>query len=417
MPTLSAITPSTLDFLLSNTGRDAAAALSDVDLGDERLPALLAQLRKRFAPDQAGALVTLARLRRRAAAKFPQAQEMFFTAEALEQATSSEVAATHADWIDRHAAHGPLLDLGCGIGGDLLALAQRRPVVAYEVDPVRARFAAANAEVLGLAQRVEVRVADWVAELHAGQLPPAAAAFADPARRNGERRIFHLDQMQPPISALLALQAIVPAVGVKVMPGVADAELPPACGVEFISQGGVCKEAVLWFGPLRRRRKWATLLRKSGAGGEVLTYAGDDDDDPPPLGPLVAGQVLYEPDCALIRAGCLAGLCRQWQVHLFDAEIAYLVGERREDVRPQDAHLAQAFLIEEVHPFSLKLLNARLQALGIAEVELKKRGFPQEPEALRPRLKLTRQGRTGVVIFSRRGNEHLMILGQRLPPA
>ena len=412
MSSLSAINLSTLDFLLSDEGRTAAAALSDADLADGRLPGLLGRLRRRFTPEQAGALVALARLRQAAAVKFPQAHELFFTAEALEQATHAEVAATHADWLDRHAPPGLLLDLGCGIGGDLLALARRRRVVAYEVDPLRARFAAANAAVLGLAERVEVRVGDWVADLEAGRLPPAAGAFADPARRSGERRIFHLDQVVPPISALLALQAAVPALGVKVMPGVADAELPTACGVEFISHAGVCKEAVLWFGPLRRGRKWATLLRR----GEAFSYDGDAEGERPPLGTLAAGQVLYEPDCALMRAGCLAGLCRQWQAQLFDPEIAYLVGAPRDDVRPQDTRLAQAFSIDEVHPFALKLLNTRLQALGIAEVELKKRGFPQEPESLRPRLKLARQGRPGVVIFSRRGDEHIMILGQRLRP-
>ena len=83
---------------------------------------------------------------------------------------------------------------------------------------------------------------------------------------------------------------------------------------------------------------------------------------------------------------------------------------------------AQAFAIEEIHPFALKLLNQRLQALGVARVELKKRGFPVEPEALRPRLKLARQGRDAVVIFTRildrsaaaRSDEHYMLIGRRL---
>ena len=214
MPTQSAIGPHTVDFLLSERGRAAAAELAasgPAALADERLAPLLDRLRRRYTPTEAGALVTLARLRRRAAAKFPQAEGLFFTAEALEQATSFEVAAHHAAWLDRHAPPGPLLDLGCGIGGDLLLLAQRRRVIAYELDPVRARFAEANAAALGLADQVEIRVRDWVADMHAGALPPAAGAFADPARRHEERRVFHLDQMQPPIAALLALQQQTPA--------------------------------------------------------------------------------------------------------------------------------------------------------------------------------------------------------------
>ena len=96
---------------------------------------------------------------------------------------------------------------------------------------------------MGLAGQVEVRTRDWAADLHASLLPAAAGAFADPARRVGERRVFRLDQMQPPIAVLLQLQAVLPALGVKVMPSVQDADLPPGCGVEFVSHQGVCKEA------------------------------------------------------------------------------------------------------------------------------------------------------------------------------
>ncbi len=194
-----------------------------------------------------------------------------------------------------------MLDLGCGIGGDLLALAQRRRVVAYELDPVRAAFSQANAAAMGLGGQVEVRTGDWVADLHAGLLPPAAGAFADPARRVDERRVFRLDQLQPPIAPLLELQAVVPALGVKVMPSVQDSELPPGCGVEFVSHQRVCKEAVLWFGPATWRRRWAAVVTGDGAA-----YI-PSDDEAPPLGALAPGQVLYEPDPALIRAGCLAG--------------------------------------------------------------------------------------------------------------
>jgi SAM-dependent methyltransferase len=409
MPTISAISPATAPFLLSGPGRTAAAELHEAALDDADLPRLLHTLRRRFSAEEAGALVTLARLRRRAAAKFPAAARLFFTAEALEQATHWEVAQQHAHWLATHASPGPVLDLGCGIGGDLLALAAHRPVIAYELDPVRAAFAAANAAELGLGDRVEVRTRDWVADLAAGALSPAGGAFADPSRRVDERRVFRLDQMQPPLVALLALQAAVPVLGVKVMPGVADADLPPACGVEFVSHLGVCKEAVLWFGSAAWRRRWATVVH----GAAVERIPGDEA--PPPLGPLAPGQVLYEPDGALIRAGCLGFLCGQLHAHLFNPQIAYLVGST-----PQPHPLAQTFVVEEVHGFSLKLLNQRLQALGVARVEIKKRGFPVEPETLRPRLKLTAVGRAAVVILTRgvqgskQEDEHIMIIGRRL---
>jgi SAM-dependent methyltransferase len=410
MPTTSAIGPHTAAFLLSARGREAAHGLRDADLTDTHLPRLLDALRRRCTPEEAGALVTLARLRRRAAAKFPDAEKLFFTDEALQQATAAEVAQQHADWLHRHAAPGPLLDLGCGIGGDLLALAAQRSVIAYELDPVRAAFAAANAAARGLGDRVEVRARDWTHDLAAGLLPPAAGAFADPSRRIEERRVFHLDQMQPPLSALLALQANTPLLGVKVMPGVDAAELPENCGVEFVGHAGQCKEAVLWFAAAAWRPRWAALV----AGAEVERIPGDET--PPPLGPLAPGQVLYEPHPALIRAGALGWLCARFDAHLFDPEIAYLAGAAW-----QPSPYAEAFAVEEVHPFALKLLNRRLSALGVARVELKKRGFPVEPETLRPRLKLHQEGRAATVLFSRLAgggrDEHIMIIGRRLGSA
>ncbi|MBW7881262.1 MAG: class I SAM-dependent methyltransferase [Caldilineaceae bacterium] len=394
------------EFLLSPAGRAALATLHDADLSDAQTLPVLSQLRARFSPAEAGALLSQARLRRRAAAKFPAAASMFFTAEALEMATSATVATHHAATLDVHAAAGPLLDLGCGIGGDLIALARRRPVIAYEIDPVRARFAQANVDATGLAGRVQIRIADWAAELRQGLLPPAAAAFADPSRRVDDRRVFSLHRMQPPLPELLALQRQIPALGVKVMPGVADAELPPHCGVEFISHQSTCKEAILWFGPLARYARWASVYRE----GSWHTLV--NDGTPPPVGELAPGQVLFEPDPAVIRAGALAPLCARVQGHLFDPEIAYIVAPRW---RPEP--LAQAFAIQEVHRFGLKRLNERLAVLSIAQVELLKRGFPQEPESLRPRLRLAAVGRTAAIIFTRRGRERLMLIAERVPAA
>ncbi|MBK8050551.1 MAG: class I SAM-dependent methyltransferase [Anaerolineales bacterium] len=94
-------------------------------------------LRKRFTAPEAGALLSLAQARRQAVGKFPAASNLYFTPEAVEQATAMAIAAHRAAWIDRCAAPGVILDLGCGIGGDLIALAQKRRVIAYELDPVR----------------------------------------------------------------------------------------------------------------------------------------------------------------------------------------------------------------------------------------------------------------------------------------
>lgn len=400
--TAQAINLRTLDFLLSPQGQRAADTLAAQGVDAARLPAQLAALRREYAAEEAGALLALVRLRRQALSKFPEADRLFFTAEALEQATARPIAEHRAAWIDRHAPPGPVLDLGCGIGGDTLALARLRRVIAYEIDPLRLRLAQANVAALGLADQVTFHQADWRAALAAGDLPAAAAAFADPARRAGGRRLFRLDAVQPPLPALLALQQAVPGLGIKVMPGVDDRELPPGCGVEFISHEGVCKEAALWFGPLAGPGRWAAV--HDGRVWHTLVAHGAA----PPLGPLRPGMTLYEPDPAVIRAGAFAELCAQLDAHLFDAQIAYLAANAR-----RATPLAQSFQVLEIHPFSLKLLQARLAALEIGQVELKKRGAPFAPESLRGRLKLRPGGRPGVVLFTRQGDDRIMILAQR----
>lgn len=393
---------SAIEYMLSPAAQHALDELAHAPLDNASVLALLTKLRRTYPAAIASELITQARLRQRARSKFTAADRMFFVAEALEQATAQTPAEHRARQLDRLAPPGRFLDLGCGIGGDLIALAQHRPVVAYEIDPVRARFAAANAAALGLADRVTVHTDDWVAALASGTLTPASAAYVDPARRSAGRRTFSLHAMQPPLSAILMLQAKVPLMAVKVMPGVSNDELPAACCVEFVSHQATCKEAVLWFGLEDAPARWASVHRMDG------WHTLADNGERAPVGDVAPGMILYEPDPAVIRAGALATLCARVRGHLFAPDIAYIVATAL-----QEEPFAQAFAIDEVHQFSLKRLNQRLTALKVGEVELLKRGFPQEPELLRPRLRLTPGGRRAALIFTRRGSEHWMLICRR----
>lgn len=420
-----AITPDLVDFLASERGRAALASLSEADLAPAAAAGVIARLRRTLEPSEAGAVLTTAVLRRRAAAKFSDAHRLFFTAEALEQSTAEAVAAHRALRIDRLAVPGPILDLGCGIGGDMLAIARRRTVVAFERDPVRARIAQANAAALGLEGRVTVERADWAALLEAGTLPPAAAAFVDPSRRRDGRRVSDARAMEPPPAVLEALRARYPHLCVKARPSLSDAEIPAGAGVEFISHDGVCKEAVLWMGDLAHGPERLASVHAGGAWHAIAATAA-----PLPLGPIGPGDWLVEPDPAVIRARAVADLARRIGAHGIDGSIAYLVvpsslelgaepdgGEAAVGARsaPACEPFGRAFRVLEVLPFSLRALNGRLRALGVGQVELKKRGAPFEPESLRGRLDLEPGGPAAVVFFTRRGDERLTIIARREP--
>ncbi|MCB0202335.1 MAG: SAM-dependent methyltransferase, partial [Anaerolineae bacterium] len=81
-----------IDFLVSPPARQTLADLSGVDLDERQTLLLLTRLRVSFAPDEAAALLDQARLRRRAIDKFPNADRLLFTDEALQQASSRAVA-------------------------------------------------------------------------------------------------------------------------------------------------------------------------------------------------------------------------------------------------------------------------------------------------------------------------------------
>jgi len=385
-----AITLETLDFLLSERGAAVLEALKPDDLHDRAVLGTLTRLRRSCSPQEAAAAVALARLRLRARAKFPRAAEMFFTEEALQQASGETISRYRAR---RYAAFDRVADLGCGIGGDTIGLATAgHEVIAVDRDLLRARLARANARVLGLGERVHIVCADL-----RQQWWGTSAAFVDPSRRVGGRRVFSIYEMEPPLPDILALRDRTPHMGVKVHPGVDDLGLPSDCEVEFISEGGTCKEAVLWFGDLSTgvpRR--ATLL----PGEHTLAW---EPVEPVPVGP--PGAYLYEPDPAVIRAHVVEHLAWRIGARKLDEEIAYLTGDRA-----IQTPFARCYPVWEALPFNLKELNRRLRALGVGSVVVKKRGSAVDPEAFRRRLKTVPGGRSAVVVLTQAAGRPIMLI-------
>src|SRR6516225_373853 len=115
------------------------------------------ELRARYPVALVTAALAQQELRLRARAKFSRALDMYFTRPGLEQA-SAEVIAGHRS--ARYAGAGLVADLCCGIGGDLVALAAGRRVLAVDRDPLHLRMALANAEAYGVAAGVTGVAAD-----------------------------------------------------------------------------------------------------------------------------------------------------------------------------------------------------------------------------------------------------------------
>ncbi|MFP4439336.1 MAG: class I SAM-dependent methyltransferase [Chloroflexaceae bacterium] len=368
----------TLAYLQSTDGQALLAELAARNLTEAGQLRELTRLRRHYPAEVARAAVEQTLLRQRARAKFPQAEQMFFTREALEQASSAAVAAHRAR---RFADYAHVADLGCGIGGDALALAAAgRQVTAVDRDEVRLALARANAAALGLAAQMTFIQADLLVD----PPPPADALFCDPGRRSGGRRRFRVEQYEPPLAHVLGWRAQIPALAVKLAPGVDLAELAALddCEVEFVSLNGELKEAVLWSGPPATTTRRATLLRSAtDAAGAVTsaTLTAEPTHSPTPLSPPDA--LLYEPDPAVLRAGLVGTLAAHLGAAQLDPDIAYLTAPEL-----QPTPFARAWRILEWLPFNLKRLRARLRTLDAGPVTVKKRGSPLDTDALAKQL-------------------------------
>jgi SAM-dependent methyltransferase len=320
--------------------------------------------------DVASAALTQVELRQRAAAKLgADAARMYFTPDGLEQATRLRVAEHRAARVAM-ADPGSVIDLGCGIGGDLVAFARAGLTAAgIDRDELRVEVARANLDALGLGGAVQVADAEQLDTSGFG------VVFADPARRTSAGRVFDVEGWSPPwafVEALLHRPSCV-----KVAPGIPHALVPEGVEAEFVSDEGDVKEASLWSPALATVRRRATVIRPSGLA--TLT----DEDDPGEQGLRAVGRYLYEPDGAVIRAGLVTAVAAGVNGGLVDPHIAYVTSD--------DAFttpFARSYEVLAELPFKEKQLKAALRERGIGRVTIKKRGVDVVPEELRKRLAL-----------------------------
>lgn len=344
------------------------------------------------APLLVAAVLTQAKLRRRARTKFGEfAGEMLFTEAGLEQATRLRVAAHHAGRM-RSAGIGSVADLGCGIGADSLAFATLGlEVTAVERDEVTAAIATYN-------------LAAWNASVvHGDALETpveAEALWFDPARRDGRTRLGDPADWSPPLDQVFARAADRPT-GVKLAPGIDRALLPADAEHQWVTDGLETVEAVVWTGRLARQSVTRSALVLGDGGAAEL--AGEPAHPEP--GEL--GEWLYEPAGAVIRAELIGTLAEQLGATSISDRIAYLSGPRQ-----ASTPLAQAFRVRETLPLDERRIARRLRELGIGELEIKKRGVDIDPATLRRRLKLAGDERA-TLIATRVGGRHRAILADR----
>jgi THUMP domain-containing protein/RNA cap guanine-N2 methyltransferase len=356
------LTEEDLDFLLTPLAQELLAAAPD---WPGSLLGRLSRLRKRVSPAEAHAVATLMELRDRAAVKFSRGEVMYFTRAGLEQA-SGEMPAWYK--AARFAGCERVADLCSGIGGDAIALAAVADVVACDSDRLATRLCELNAAAYDSADRIEVRCEDVT------RTPlPADFLHMDPMRRILARKRIAWGEHQPPFSAAVELCQTADGAALKTAPSIPYTSFDPDCEFEFISEAGECKQAVLWFGALKRATRRAVVLPS-----EEHIEDGPVDIDAPgePL------RYIMEPDAAVIRAGLVQQLGARLEARQIDPQIAYLTADT-----PARTALAKCYEVQEVMPWALRTLKSYLHKRAIGHVTIKKRGMGVVPEEIRRRLR------------------------------
>lgn len=339
------------------------------------------RLRRDFPVELVRAALTLQDLRRKAAAsgKFTKANEMWFTATGLEQATSEPVA--------RHKAKrfgGLVWDFCCGIGGDSIALAEHCDVRSVDVDPAMCLRTEWNADIYRVRQRVTTLAKDVLQVQERDGL-----LHIDPDRRpGGQQRMRRIEDCSPNLEVLKGLITEFRGGAIKLSPASNFTGKFANVEIELISLNGECKEATIWFGDLADRDSFRATSLPSGETLAADPLSARADLSPPQ-------EFVFDPDPSIVRSGLLDVLAERLKLMRLDDAEEYLTGGQM-----LKSPWVQPFRVLEVIPNNDREVRAACRKLDFASVEIKCRHVPIAVEQVRRKLPLE-GSRPGVLIFAR----------------
>jgi hypothetical protein len=321
-------------------------------------------LRRSLPPWQAQRVAQQVELRRRAARKFSRASQMLFTPRGLEQATDETIAL----YKGKRFPAGRVVDLCCGVGGDLIGLAHAHAAIGVDMDPTVATLAHWN---LRQYAREDCTVACQVADR--AILEGCQAWHVDPDRRAHGKRTIHPADMNPNLETLRSWLRDFPNAAIKLAPASPESGWPTGAVREWIGHRGECQQQVVWTGSLAWEGfpRRATLLEPSGenhsidgTGTESLRAANG------------VGRWIYEPAAPVLAAGLVGQLANDCGLEQLGSRGGYLTGDHF-----LRSPLLFPFQVLEVVPGRLSDVRSIVKRYQPSHLEIKKRGvdWPQMP--------------------------------------
>lgn len=378
------------EWLASEEGE---GAIAEARASTKPLHLELVELRKRFGAARAHLVVAQGELRKKAARKFGDwADRLIWNEKLLEQATDRDIAEYKAK---RFPAGGKLLDLCCGAGGDLFALAERGAATGYDRSPAAALLAEVNAKRLGREAKVVC------GDAQDAPLEEAEAWHIDPDRRSGSERTSQLAFASPDAATLRRMLESNPHAAIKTAPADRKCELASeGMELEWIGSRGECRQLVLWSGKLARHpgKRTATVVEHPdftvvGEAHAPIEYAER------------IGTFLHEPHNAMLGAELENALAASIGATRVDPMAAYFTSET------SSLHPAlESYRVLESMPFDRKGLKQWVRERKIGVLEIKKRGAAIDPAALRKQLAPKGDGAATLILTPHRGKVWALVV-------
>jgi hypothetical protein len=373
-----------------------------------QLTKLLTRLRKTYSPAQSAALLQQHELRKKAGAKFGHAGGCLFTTTGYEQSTDWAIATYKAQqivqpWFAKQSQFTDFIDIGCGIGGDLAAVAEQRHAIGYERDPVTALFAEFNIHQTKKLAEVDHPVVIHNQDCQLADLNERTLWHLDPDRRATGQRTTGWEYCEPGLEFLAQLLQRAPYGLLKTAPATPPlpAELEQKVTARlWLSSYRECRQQLLLFGSESTSTKLhtavkvhpnsdfvnATYAAKCNQSWQSMnqTYSSFEFHGVPGLEPEPTehwGQYVYEPDPAILAADLNGALALELNLQQPIARIAYLTNDQWESYP-----LLRCYRVIEELPWRIDNVKAILQRLECGDITVKKRGVDLDPLAIQRSL-------------------------------
>lgn len=333
--------------------------------------------------------------------QWSQNEDLLFPAHlSIEQCSSDTTAKYKANLLKGNT----FADLTGGLGVDVYYLSKSFKETDYvERQMELCDLAKHNFRVLD----TEIKVHNETAEEYLNHCEPKDCVYLDPARRDMHgRKIVSISDCTPDILALqdkLLQKAKIVMVKLSPMLDISKAlmELKGVKEVHVLAVGNECKELVFI---MERHFLGQPILFAANLQTEqpIIRFTFDEEHDRPLRLAVGIGQYLYEPNAALMKAGCYKLLSERFGVFKLHKNSHLYTSDTLVTDFP-----GRIFVVEGFEPY-----NKRLKQTFLADVEkanIAVRNFPLEVNALRKTLKIKEGGEVYLFATTLHGEEKVVI--------